>query len=139
MLSPEQIVRDFLATLEARDIDGLVSKCTEDIVYANVPVPPHRGRAAVREFLSFNFKKCSEAESTIHNIAVTKDGGCVLTERTEALIFGDKRVQATFMGIFEIRDGLISAWRDYWDMASFAKDMKAAGQMAGPGIGEMFA
>jgi limonene-1,2-epoxide hydrolase len=84
------------------------------------------------------FKKCSQAESTIDNLATTKDGRCVLTERTEAFIFGVSRVQATFMGIFEVRDGLISAWRDYWDMASFARDMKAVGQKAGPGIGELF-
>jgi ketosteroid isomerase-like protein len=32
MASPEQIVRDFLETLEAGDLEGLISRCAEDIV-----------------------------------------------------------------------------------------------------------
>lgn len=138
MATSEEIVRKFLKTLVARDLEGLVEQMTDDIVYANVPVPPHVGKQATYDFLAFNFKKASQAESVIHNIATTADGHAVLTERTETLIFGDKRVGATFMGILEVRDGKISAWRDYWDMASFAADMKAAGQQAGPGIGELF-
>jgi hypothetical protein len=39
------------------------------------------------------------------------------------------------MGIFEVRDGKVAAWRDYWDHASFAAQMDEIGQRAGPGIG----
>lgn len=41
----------------------------------------------------------------------------VLTERVDTLTIGDVVVALPVMGTFEIRDGKICAWRDYFDMA----------------------
>jgi limonene-1,2-epoxide hydrolase len=35
------------------------------------------------------------------------------------------------MGVFEFRDDLICAWRDYADIADFVKQMAAIGQQPG--------
>ncbi|MBB35809.1 MAG: limonene-1,2-epoxide hydrolase [Hirschia sp.] len=129
-----KIVEAFLRTLESRDLDKLGELVTEDIIYSNPPSPAHLGRQAMTEFLSFNYKRMDGSSCTIHHWAENETGTVVMNERTEYMHFGDKKAGATFMGIFEIRDGKICAWRDYWDHASFAAQMAAIGQAAGPGI-----
>ncbi len=56
-------------------------------------------------------------EVKIHHIAT--DGSSVLTERTDALIFGPLRLQFWVCGTFEVHDGRITVWRDYFDAFDF--------------------
>jgi len=55
----------------------------------------------------------------IHRIAV--NGASVLTERTDVLVVGPVRLQFWVCGVFEVRDGRITLWRDYFDMFDFTK------------------
>lgn len=130
-----ETVERFLKTLETRDLDKLAELVTDDIVYENPPSPAHRGRQAMVDFLSFNYKRMTRSSCEIHHWAENDAGDVVMNERTEYMHFGDKKAGATFMGIFELRDGKICAWRDYWDHLPFAEQMAAIGQKAGPGIG----
>ena len=45
----------------------------------------------------------------------------VLTERVDTFTVGQVVASLPVMGIFEIRDGKISAWRDYFDLAQITK------------------
>ena len=56
-------------------------------------------------------------EARVHNIA--SNGPIVLTERTDVLVIG--RVEASFWvcGTFEVHNGRIVLWRDYFDYANF--------------------
>ena len=47
----------------------------------------------------------------------------MLTERTDIMMMSGKKVAVRVMGVFEFKDGLISAWRDYWDLAQFQSQM----------------
>jgi limonene-1,2-epoxide hydrolase len=132
----QRIVEHFLHTLESRNLDELTKLVTDDIVYANPPTAPLEGKQAMIDFLSFNYKRMDRSSCVLHFVTESDDGDIVMTERTEYMHFGDRQAGATFMGIFEIRDGRIAAWRDYWDHASFAQQMAAIGQSAGPGIGK---
>jgi limonene-1,2-epoxide hydrolase len=58
-------------------------------------------------------------EVKIHRIAA--DGAAVLTERTDALIFGGLRLQFWVCGVFEVQDGRITLWRDYFDFYDILK------------------
>jgi limonene-1,2-epoxide hydrolase len=49
------------------------------------------------------------------------DGDVVLTERIDTFEMGGKDVVLPVMGVFEVRDGKIAAWRDYFDMATWTK------------------
>ena len=40
-----------------------------------------------------------------------------MTERTDAFTLNGRLGEFPVMGIFEIRDGKIAAWRDYFDLA----------------------
>ena len=55
----------------------------------------------------------------IHRIAA--DGAAVLTERTDALIIGPLRMQFWVCGVFEVHNGRITLWRDYFDLFDMFK------------------
>ena len=134
--SPEQLVRDFCALWESKDIEGIVNACTEDVRYANVPVPEMVGRAAMRKFISRNLTAADRVEFKLLAIATAADGVTVLTERMDAFHFGDRRVPIPIMGIFVFRGEKICEWRDYTDMRAFIAAMSAIGQRPGPGIAD---
>jgi limonene-1,2-epoxide hydrolase len=56
--------------------------------------------------------------------AIAANGNTVLTERTDAFTFTDgRRAAIRVMGTFELgADGLIAAWRDYFDMLEFQRE-----------------
>ncbi len=58
-------------------------------------------------------------EVAIHRTAA--DGVVVLNERTDVLAFGPVRLQFWVCGVFEVHDGRITLWRDYFDQFDFAK------------------
>ena len=60
-------------------------------------------------------------EVKIHRIAV--NGSSVLTERTDVLQFGPVRLQFWVCGVFEVHDGRITLWRDYFDLASYQRQL----------------
>lgn len=108
-----EIVRAFLADLEQLDIDAAAEWLADDVVYQNVPLPAARGKQAVERQLRALARAGSGFEARIHNIA--SDGPTVLTERTDVIVLG--RLEAAFWvcGTFEVRNGRIVLWRDYFD------------------------
>ena len=53
------------------------------------------------------------------------DGDVVLTERVDVFDTGDKTISLPVMGTFELRDGKIAAWRDYFDLQQFMAQSEA--------------
>ena len=43
-----------------------------------------------------------------------------MNERTDTMTIGDKTVALPVAGVFEVADGKIVGWRDYFDMAQFS-------------------
>jgi len=108
----------FLAALQDQDIDAAGAVLDEHLVYQNVGFPTIRGRArAMKLFRGMEGRARFEVKT--HRIAV--NGSTVLTERTDALVFGRVRLQFWVCGVFEVTDGRITLWRDYFDMFDFAK------------------
>lgn len=111
-------VEVFLTALEDQDIDAAGAVLDENLVYQNVGFPTIRGRA--RTLKLFRGMDCRAGfEVKIHRIAV--NGTSVLTERTDVLVFGPVRLQFWVCGVFEVTDGRITLWRDYFDMFDFTK------------------
>ena len=48
-------------------------------------------------------------------------GNVVLNERVDRVTMGGKEIALPFAGLFEIRDGKIAAWRDYFDFATWQR------------------
>ena len=111
-------VEVLLSALRAQDIDAAGAVLDENLVYENVGFPTIRGRArAMKLFRGMEGRARFEVKT--HRIAV--NGSTVLTERTDALVFGPVRLQFWVCGVFEVRDGRITLWRDYFDMFDFTK------------------
>ena len=107
----ERTVRDCLAALESHDSALLRPFLTDDVVYHNIPVDPAVGLEATIAF----FGMFNATSVDILHLAVRDD--VVLTERVDTLTLGDSAAPLPVMGTFELRDGKICAWRDYFDLA----------------------
>jgi len=116
--TPEQIVRDFLAAWPRRKIEELVDFFADDAVYHIVPVAPIRGKKAIREVFE-GFLGAFSVELVVVNAAA--NGNVVFTERIDRFDMNGKRFDLPVNGVFELRDGKIVAFRDYFDLASFEK------------------
>ena len=115
-------VEVFLNALADEDFDTASAALADDLVYQNVGLPTIYGRdRAMKLFRRMQGR--ARFEVKIHRIAA--DGAAVLTERTDALIFGPLRLQFWVCGVFEVHDGRISLWRDYFD---FYDMLKATGR-----------
>jgi limonene-1,2-epoxide hydrolase len=113
-----RIVEDFLNALQDEDFDRADTAMADDIVWQNVGFSTIRGRSRlVKLFRSGKGRLGFEVK--FHRIAT--EGAAVLTERTDALIFGPVRVQFWVCGVFEVHDGRITLWRDYFDAYDFTK------------------
>ncbi len=119
-MNPEQIVRDFCNAVPRRDVKALVAFFTSDAVYHNIPIAPVVGHEAIEAVLRQFLDPSSEAGFEI--IALAAVDGTVLTERIDRFVLNGKKIELPVMGAFEVTaEGKISAWRDYFDMASFTK------------------
>jgi len=121
-MNPEQIVRDFCDAVRRRDCKALAGFFTEDAVYHNIPIDPVVGRDQIEATLVQFVGPSTEAAFDVLALAVS--GRKVLTERVDRFVINGKRIEIPVMGTFEVEtDGRISAWRDYFDMAQFMKQM----------------
>ncbi|QRY49389.1 limonene-1,2-epoxide hydrolase family protein [Mycolicibacterium septicum] len=111
-------VETFLNALQEQDYDTAENTLAQNLVYQNVGFPTIYGRnRAIKLFRSMPSRMGFEVK--IHRIAA--DGASVITERTDALTFGPLRVQFWVCGVFEVYEGRITLWRDYFDMFDFLK------------------
>jgi limonene-1,2-epoxide hydrolase len=56
-------------------------------------------------------------------INIAADGPVVMTERVDVFKLHNKSFELPVMGTFEVSDGQIHAWRDYFDMNQFTSRM----------------
>jgi len=91
---------------------------TRDALYDNVPVQGSevRGSLAIGETL-VNFRSMFE-RIEIDVVTVAEQGDLVMVERVERYVLLDGvTLEMTVIGAFELEDGMIAAWRDYWEVA----------------------
>ena len=116
--SPIGVVRQFLDGLAAGDLDGAVALLAPGVEYINVSTPTIRGRERVRKVLGATMG-LPGAGFEVYLHSISNDRGAVLTERTDVLTWGALRMQFWVCGRFDVRDGEIVLWKDYFDWANF--------------------
>lgn len=112
-------VEKFLGSLRGPDLDTAAELLDEHLVYQNVGLPTIHGRARALKLFKAMERPSLGFDVRIHRTAA--DGATVLNERTDALIFGPVRLQFWVCGVFEVHDGRITLWRDYFDQFDMAK------------------
>jgi limonene-1,2-epoxide hydrolase len=109
------VVQSLADAWAAQDIEAIMGHFTDDIVYHNIPMDPAEGPDAVRGVIE-GFLAMSES-IVFDTLNEVSDGDLVLNERVDTFVIGGNETPINVMGIFEMRDGKIARWRDYFDMA----------------------
>jgi limonene-1,2-epoxide hydrolase len=111
----DELVRDFLLIWERRDTEQIVAACTEDAVWHFRPLKPIIGRHAIRAFAQ-RYATIPGGPYEIR-LQVATDR-VVMNERTDHVTHNGKSITLATCGVFEIENGQIKAWRDYFDTSA---------------------
>ena len=114
-----EIVETFLYALQAEDMETADSLLDDNLVYENVGLPTIHGRARAMKLFRPMKKGPVSFEVKFHRLV--GEGSTVLNERTDALVIGPVRLQFWVCGVFEVHDGRITLWRDYFDFLDMFK------------------
>ena len=116
---PARVVETFLYALRDKDFDVADAALDDDLAYQNVGLPTVHGRQRTMKLMRGLERPSARVDVKIHRIAA--EGNAVLTERTDVLGFGPFEAHFWICGVFEVRDGRITLWRDYFDTVDFLK------------------
>lgn len=113
-------VETFLSAVQDEDYGTVDALLADGVKWQNVGYPTIAGRQRIMKLLRSGQGRLG-FEVKFHRIAA--EGSTVITERTDVLILGPLRLQFWVCGVFELHDGRITLWRDYFD--SFELFVKA--------------
>lgn len=119
MESNADIVREFISTWSRLDPVELAAFFAEDGVYHNMPMQPVKGRKAIEGLVRGFTASWTETQWEIRHLFA--QGDVVFAERIDHTRMGEKHVDLPCAGVFELRDGKIQVWRDYFDLASYTR------------------
>lgn len=117
----EKVVADFCKAFTRKNIEEIMGYFSDDAVYHNMPMEPAKGKDAIRKTINSFLPGSDKIEFKILHTA--SNGNIVFNERIDMFDIGEKRVELPVAGLFEIKGGKVSLWRDYFDMQSYMKQM----------------
>jgi limonene-1,2-epoxide hydrolase len=124
MSDDKAVVLELIDAFNNIDLDRVVACFADGAVYHNIPMEAVTGPDAIRGVLDAFMGSASEVQWDLLHIA--GDAGVVLTERVDKFKIGDNWIALPVMGTFEVADGKITAWRDYFDLGQFQTQMASA-------------
>jgi limonene-1,2-epoxide hydrolase len=124
-VSPIEIIRQFLTLMEKLDYESALRLVSDTCEYTNPPpIGAVHGRQAIRAVLEPFFAPTLENEFRV--LRETAAGPVAMMERLDRHRLADKWVELPVTGVFEVRDGLITYWRDYFDAATILSQWPGA-------------
>jgi limonene-1,2-epoxide hydrolase len=121
----EQVVVELFSAFDRLDLEGALSYLTENCVHDDKPVGIHRGKEEIRQFFAPQMKELKSFRAELKETLSV--GNIVMNERVDWIeLQGGKKAALPVMGAFEIQAGKIAVWRDYYDMASFHKQISGS-------------
>ena len=116
----ERLVRDFLGSWEGHDLETICGAFADDAVYHNAPVEPIEGIAGIRAIFQAFLDAFAEAKLDVVTLAA--EPGLVLAERVDYFTMNDgTKVVLPVTGVFVVRNGEITRFTDYFDLADFER------------------
>jgi limonene-1,2-epoxide hydrolase len=115
--SAGNLIIEFSKLWSAPDPARLASYFAENAVYQNLPAEAVEGRGAIEKFIAGILAAFNGIDFQIHR--QVSDGTLVMNERTDVMRRKDGgEIALPMMGVFEVVDGKITSWRDYFDSAT---------------------
>ena len=116
--TPDQIIRLFCDAWSHEDLDEIMEYFDDAAIYHNIPMEVQEGKENIRGFIAGFLSMASSIEFEIlHQVS---EGDVVMNERVDTLVMGENTIALPVMGIFELANGKIVKWRDYFDMGQLA-------------------
>lgn len=112
--TPIEIVTAFLEAMARKDYDAGLAFVADDCEYENLPMGKVTGPAGVRAVLEPFFAPVLENDLQV--LRQASEGPLVFLERLDRHRLTDRWVELPVTGVFEVRDGRIVLWRDYFDL-----------------------
>jgi limonene-1,2-epoxide hydrolase len=121
--APLDVARTYLRAMENVDFDTGLQYISADCEYTNGPMGTFRGPAGVRAVLEPFFAPIEKNEFVVHREAVS--GPIVFIERLDRHLLGGKWIELPVNAVFEVHDGLITVWHEYFDLGTIQAQMTA--------------
>lgn len=119
MSENNDLITEFISCWHEKNIDKILGYFTDDAVYTNIPIPPPNcGKEAIRAVIE-KFMGMAEAVEFVTHYQTESADGIVMNERTDRFLINGNWLELPVMGVFEVENGKIKAWRDYFDRSQF--------------------
>lgn len=112
---PGSTVDAFIAAICAADLEHALTMVSDDVVYDNVPIGAVEGPEGIRQALGGFLADATGVDWVVHRQVA--GGTTVMNERTDRFEIAGTWHEIPVMGVFEVVDGRITLWRDYFDMS----------------------
>lgn len=122
--SPLEVVRTFNAAMEKKDFDNGLKYVADNCEYVNGPMGTAHGPAGVRAVLEPFFTPVLEQTFIIKREVA--NGPVVFMERLDRHLMPTGWIELPVTGVYEVHDGRITLWHEYFDLATIQNQMAAA-------------
>ena len=123
-MTPLDTVLAFLKAMEKKDYDAGVTFIAPDCEYTNLPMGTARGPEGVRATLEPFFAPIEENDFRVLRSAA--HGPIVIIERLDRHRMPTGWWELPVTCVFEVHDGKITVWREYFDLATAMKGLGQA-------------
>ncbi len=116
-MTPLETIKAFMKAMELLDYDTALQYVAETCEYTNPPpIGTVTGPAGMRAVLEPFFAPTLENAFVI--LRELAAGPVVMLERLDRHRLADKWVELPVTGVYEVHEGKITYWRDYFDAAT---------------------
>jgi limonene-1,2-epoxide hydrolase len=115
-------VQAILAAWSSSDPEAVASLFSTDGVFHCVMRQPIVGKEAFSRHLQNlqSFKPGNKVDIQVKHIGLID--GLVFTERLDRVLINGKQGEIPAVGIFEVKDGKVAQWREYFDQATLLRE-----------------
>ena len=113
-LCPLETVKAFMKLMEPLDYDNAVKLIADNCEHTNMPMGTVTGPAGVRALLEPFFAPTLENEFRVLREAAV--GNTAFLERLDRHRLATGWVELPVTGVYEVHDGKITLWHDYFDL-----------------------
>lgn len=121
MTDASTIVDGFLAAICDNDLERALEFCADDVEYDNVPIGPVTGHDGIRQVLAPFLAGASQIDWVVHHQVTA--GNVVMNARLDRFEMANGWMELPVAGVFEVDDGKITLWRDYFDLGTLQSQL----------------
>ena len=114
-------VRQMIDAWNQRNWQQVYDLFAEDGSLQSMMLPPTVGREAIQQRIGALAKGIDSIELRVQHIGVID--GVVVVERVDAFVYRGKHGECPVVGVVEVENGHVKAWREYYDRAQLLEAM----------------